>query len=41
MYYEAGQYEQAAGAFRALYDEASTSAAKINAASGYVASTLK
>lgn len=41
MYYEAGQYEQAAGAFRSLYDEASTSAAKINAASGYVASTLK
>ena len=37
----AGQYEQAAGAFRSLYDEASTSAAKINAASGYVASTLK
>ena len=41
MYYESGQYEQAAGAFRSLYDEASTSAAKINAASGYVASTLK
>ena len=41
MYYEAGQYEQAAGAFRSLNAEASTSAANINAASGYVASTLK
>lgn len=41
MYYEAGDFEKAAGTFRSLYNEASTSSAKINAASGYVASTLK
>lgn len=41
MCYKAERFEQAASAYRALYDEASTSAAKINAASGYVSSTLK
>ena len=41
MCYKKELFEQAASAYRALYDEASTSAAKINAASGYVASTLK
>ena len=41
MCYKKGLFEQAASAYRSLYDEASTSSAKINAASGYVASTLK
>lgn len=41
MCYKKELFEQAASAYRSLYDEASTSAAKINAASGYVASTLK
>lgn len=41
MCYKKEMFEQAAVAYRSLYDEASTSAAKINAASGYVASTLK
>ena len=41
MCYKSERWEQAAMAYRSLYDEASTSAAKTNAASGYVASTLK
>lgn len=41
MCYKKELFEQAASAYRALYDEASTSTVKINAASGYVASTLK
>ena len=41
MYYKKEMFEPAAAAYRSLYDEASTSSAKINAASGYVASTLK
>ena len=41
MCYKAERFEQAASAYRALYDEASAAAAKTNAASGYVASTLK
>lgn len=41
MCYKKEMFEQAASAYRSLYDVASTSAAKINAASGYVASTLK
>ena len=41
MYYKKEMFEQAAATYRSLYDEASTSAAKINAASGYVASSLK
>lgn len=41
MCYKKEMFEQAAVAYRSLYDEASTSATKINAASGYVASTLK
>ena len=41
MCYKSERFEQAAKAYRSLYDEASTSSAKINAASGYVASTLK
>lgn len=41
MCYKAERFEQAASAYRSLYDEAATSAAKTNAASGYVASTLK
>jgi TolA-binding protein len=41
MYYKKNMFEQAATAYRSLYDEASTSSAKINAASGYVASSLK
>ena len=41
MCYKAERFEQAASAYRALYDEASATAAKTSAASGYVASTLK
>lgn len=41
MCYESERYEQAARAYRSLYDEASTTEAKTAAASGYVASTLK
>jgi TolA-binding protein len=41
MCYKSERFEQAAKAYRSLYDEASTSSSKINAASGYVASTLK
>jgi TolA-binding protein len=41
MCYERERYAEAAVAYRQLYDEASTEAAKTNAATGYVASTLK
>lgn len=41
MCYERERYAEAADAYRQLYDEASTEAAKTNAATGYVASTLK
>ena len=41
MCYKAERFEQAAKAYRSLYDEASSAATKKNAASGYVASTLK
>ena len=41
MCYKSERYEQAASAYRALYDETSTSATKQNAATGYISSTLK
>ena len=41
MCYERERYEQAAKAYRSLYDETQSSATKTNAASGYIASTLK
>ena len=41
MCYERELFEQAAKAYRSLYDEVSAAAAKTNAASGYIASTLK
>ncbi len=41
MCYKSERFEQAAKAYRSLYDEASAATAKTNAASGYVASTLK
>lgn len=41
MCYERERYEQAAKAYRSLYDETSNASAKTNAASGYIASTLK
>lgn len=41
MCYKSERYEQAASAYRALYDETSVAATKQNAATGYVASTLK
>lgn len=41
MCYKSERWEQAAKAYRSLYDEASTASVKTNAASGYVASTLK
>lgn len=41
MCYKSERFEQAAKAYRSLYDEASTSSVKTNAASGYVSSTLK
>ena len=39
--YDAERWEQAATAFRSLYDVSKVSKTKINAASGYVSSTLK
>ena len=41
MCYERERFEQAAKAYRSLYDEVSATSAKTNAASGYIASTLK
>lgn len=41
MCYKSERYEQAASAYRALYDETSVTATKQNAATGYVSSTLK
>lgn len=41
MCYKSERYEQAANAYRALYDETAVAANKQNAATGYVASTLK
>ena len=41
MCYKTNRFEQAAKAYRMLYDEASTASAKTTAASGYVSSTLK
>jgi TolA-binding protein len=41
MCYKSERFEQAAKAYRMLYDEASTAKAKTTAASGYVSSTLK
>jgi TolA-binding protein len=41
MCYERERYEEAAKAYRSLYDETQSATAKTNAASGYIASTLK
>lgn len=41
MCYKSERWEQAAKAYRQLYDETSTAATKKSAASGYIASTLK
>ena len=41
MCYKTNRFEQAAKAYRMLYDEASTASAKTTAAAGYVSSTLK
>ncbi len=41
MCYERERYAEAAKAYRSLYDETQSAAAKTNAASGYIASTLK
>ena len=41
MCYKSERFEQAASAYRALYDETTVAATKQNAATGYVSSTLK